>query len=75
MHRLVPHHHKDLCKDSDMDLYYIFISNLKRDRLEGWTVQWLKDCLDDHSWSVVVSGSMCRWGWSHVMSLRGQYWC
>ena len=44
----------------------ILLSKLDRYEFDGWTVQWMKNWLQDCVWRVVTNGSVS--GWKSVMS-------
>lgn len=51
----------NFCKSLEMVPHHILISTLEIGGFEWWTIQWIKNCLDDPSQRVGFSGSKSRW--------------
>ena len=60
----------DFSKAFDMIPHNIFLSKLESYRFNGYTVQWMKNWLQDWVHRVVVNGSVS--GWRSVMSVVPQ---
>ena len=58
--------HLDFSKGFDVESHNILLSKLERYEFKGWTVWWMKNCLQDRVQRVVVNGPFS--GWRLVMS-------
>ncbi|KAJ7406519.1 rna-directed dna polymerase from mobile element jockey-like [Pitangus sulphuratus] len=47
--RVIDIMHLDLCKAFDTALHNILVSKMERHGFDGWTTQWIRNCLDGHS--------------------------
>jgi len=56
----------DFCKAFDTAPHNILPARLERYGLNGWTVTWVRNWLDDLVQRITVNGSMCKW--KQVMS-------
>lgn len=58
----------DLCKAPDTVRHDILVSKFERDRFDGWTTWWIRNCLDDHTQRAVINNTMS--GFNSLLKLK-----